>query len=67
MSLAVLKQLIGTSILAQLQARRSCKTRVMNILRFWKSQEAVFSENLDEFGSVEAPDWYEYSSAITGP
>ncbi len=67
MSLAVLKQLIGTSILALLQARRSCKTRVMSILRVWKSQQVVFSENLDEFGSVEAADWYEYSGAVTGP
>ncbi len=67
MSLAVLKQLIGTSILAQLQARTISETRVMNILRFWKSQEVVFSENLDEFSSVEMPDWYEYSSAVTGP
>ncbi len=63
----MLKQLIGTSILAQLQARRSCKTRVMSILRFLKSQDVVFSGNLDEFGSVEAADWYEYSSAVTGP
>ncbi len=67
MSLAVLKQLIGTSILAQLQARRISKTRVMSILRFWKHEEIVFSENLDEFGSVEAPDWYEYSGAVTDP
>ncbi len=67
MRLAVLKQLIGTSILAQLQTRRISKTRVMTILRFWESQEVVFSENLDEFASVEAADWYEYSGAVTGP
>ncbi len=67
MCLAVLKQLIGPSILAQLQTRRISKTRVMSILRFWDSQEVVFSENLDEFGSVKAPDWNEYSSAVTGP